>query len=573
MQKTEIKRHGAARKTILKGINEIYDTVRLTLGPEGGNVLLHRSFNRGSRITNDGVTIAECIEPKDNFINLVTTTFKEASKKTGQRVGDGTTSTIVIAGKLINDAFAKIPTEEKSEIQIWGMEKGGIGTIALKKHILNTISLIKEEIKKVTKKVKTQEELESIADVSLNGNREIAKIIAEMIWKIGTEGFISLTDGFTGKIETEEIPGARFPMKIPAPRFMNNPAKYEMIAEDCPVLITNYKIDSISDFASFYNNIKQNKLIIFAPGFSDEVLIQMIKLISPRQLPDGNITPSGLQIFPVSCPSLGSEENTPQNFHDLAAFCDASFINKNTGKKLKEVKEYDLGFLEKLTVKSTEDREDAVLIGGRGEKSDVIKERIKILKDQKEKTKMPEHKALIDKRIASLSSAGGLIKVGAPTDAEALYLKHKIEDAIYATQAALRFGYVEGGGLCLKKIAENLFEKDLLIKDALSAPYNQIQENYGGELKVDKNIIDPAKVVELEVEHAFGVAANLITCKAIIPEFDERDPKEGYQLIADAIMLYAKIWAKREGLLQDGLSEADAERLQKQSLLMDKEND
>ena len=569
-RKTETRLHGMARKAILKGVNEVYNAVRLSLGPEGAAALIHRSFNRGSRITNDGITIARCVEPKDAFENLVAIAFKEAASKTGERAGDGTTSTICIAGKLINDAFS-ILKDDKSETQVWGMETEGAGVIALKKHILEAIPKIKEEIKKVTKKVKTQEDLVNIADVSLAGNREVAEIVAEMVWKTGEDGFITLEDGFLSKLETSLIEGARFPMKPAHPVFLNNPSRYEMVAEDCEILITNYKIDTLSDFTSFWNVLKRNKIIIVASDFSMEVMEQMAKLIAPKQLPTGEIVPSGIKIFPIKAPSLGSADLTPHNFNDLADFCNASFINKELGQKLKDIKEYDLGFVQKIVVKSTEDRQDAVILGGEGVKSDKVKKRIEMLKGMIEKTKMPEHKGLLNKRIASLAAAGGMIKVGAPTDAEALPLKHKIEDAIFACQQALKHGYVEGGGLCLKKIAEKFFDKDRLLKDALLAPYNQIQENYGSELKIEKTIIDPAKVVELEVEHGLGVAASMITIKAIIPEFDENDPKNGYQLIADAIMTGVMYWAKQNGLYQSGIKEANVEALQKQEAMIQRE--
>ena len=565
MRKTEVRRHGEARKTILKGVNEIYDTVRLTLGPEYGTALIYRSFNRGSRITNDGVTIAECIEPKDEFENLVATAFKEAAKKTGQRAGDGTTSTIVLAGKLINDAFSSL--KDDSGIQIRGMENSKVGTISLKKHLLASIPKIKEKIAERTQKIKTQEELENIADVSMGGNREVAKIVSEMVWKTGENGFITMADGFKGIIETEIIEGARFPMKISAPVFLNNPSKFEMVAEECDVIVTNYGIDSLKDFADFWNVIKRNKLIIFAPTFSDEVLVQMVKLISPKPLPNGGMVPSGIQIFPVKCPSLRTDQ-----LDDLAVFCGARFIDKNKGDVLKNIKDFDLGFLDKAIIKSVEGKEDAILLGGKGGKEGKVGDRIEVLKGQLFETKMPEHQGLVKKRIASLASAGGVIRVGAPTDAEALPLKHKIDDAVFACQMALKFGFVKGGGLCLKEIADELYKDDILIHSALCAPYNQIQENVGSELKIEDNIIDPAKVVELEVEHGFGVAANLITCKAIIPEFDERDPRDTYKPIADAMMIYNKLWAKKEGLFQSGLSEAEAERLQKQEFLLNKEN-
>ena len=564
---TDVILHGQARKKILKGVNLVADAVKMSLGPEGGAALIHRSFNRGARLTNDGVTIAKCIEPKDEFINLVTTVFKEAASRTGERAGDGTTTTIVIAQKLINDAFSNIKDNDKTEIQLRGMENEK-GTQFLKKHILSEIPKIKEEIKKISKKIKSQEELKKIANVALNDNLEVAKIVADMVWKTGENGFITLGDAFQGKLETSIIEGARFPMKIAAPRFLNNPDRYEMIAEDCPVIVTNYGIDSLRDFADFWNSVKQNKLIIFAPSFSDEILVQMVKLIAPRPLPNGGIVPSGIQIFPVKIPSLRTEQ-----IDDLAIFVDAAFIDKNTGKKLKDIKDYDLGFLEKLTVKSVEDREDAELLGGKGVNSDKVKDRIKTLKEQITKTKLPEHKAILEKRIASLASSGGMIKVGAATDAEALPLKHKIEDAIYASQNAMKYGYVEGGGLTLKKIAEKFYKDDLLIRDALSAPYNQIQENYGSELKIEKDIIDPARVVELEVEHAFSVAANMIVCKAIIAEFNDRDNQEGNKEIAKALMTYTRFWAKREGLITEGKMEAEQEQLERHERLMAKEND
>jgi len=574
-RKTETKLHGDARKVILRGVNAISDPVRVTLGPEGAGVLLDRSFNRGSRITNDGVTVAKNIQPKGEFENLVATAFKEGASKTGEKVGDGTTSTIVISAKLINDALSKV---SDTSVQITGLDSQNTGVNSLRKHIIAAVPKIKEAIKEKTKKIKTIKELEDVIDVSLAGNREVAKTLSEMIWKTGTEGFISLTDGFKGGLETEVIEGARFPMKIAAPVFLNHADRYEMVAEDIEVLVTNYKIDTLVDFASFWNTLnpgqmKVSKLIVFAPNFSDEVLIQMVKLIAPQPIPGGGTRPSGIQIFPIKCPSLGSEDLTPHNFQDLADFCDAKFIDKNKGDKLKDIKSFDLGFVEKCTVKSVEDREDAVLLGGRGAKGEKTKKRIADLKSRLELTKMPEHKALIQKRIASMASAGGLIRVGAATEAEALPLKHKIEDAVFAGQAALKYGYVKGGGLCLKEIANELFKDDLLIYDALCSPYNQIQENCGTELKIGKEIIDPARVVELEVEHGFGVAANIITIKAIVPEFDEHDPRMGYEVIANALDRYTLYWAKDKGMVKSGIDEGTAEALQKREAAMAKEND
>jgi len=572
MRKTETKIHSQAHNAVLKGVNAIYNPVRLTLGPEGGHVLLHRTFNRGSRITNDGVTVAQCVEPKDPFINLVATAFKEGAKKTSERAGDGTTSTTIIAGRLINDVLSSSSTE--SSITIRGLEEirnhGGI--ISLKKNLLSLIPKIKEYIKKSTKKIKTQEELTNIIDISLGGNPEVAKTLSEMVWKTGPDGFITLTDGFTGELETSIIEGARFPMKIDA-RFITNPDRYEMVAEDCPVLITNHALATQADFANVWNNLKVNKLIIFAPSFSDEVLKIMMSIMF-KVTQDRKIVETGVRVFPVRCPSLGSEDLTPHNFHDLALYCGARFIDKKNGDTLQSITTEDLGFLEKCTVKSAEDKEDAVLLGGKGANSEATQKQIESLRERIKLTKLHPHKALIQKRIASLASRGGLIRVGAPTEAESLPLKHKIEDAIFAGQSALKHGYVQGAGLCLKNIAEGHFKANKLVYDALCAPYNQLCDNSPEAMReISDNVIDPAQVVELEVEHGFGVAANMITIKAIIPEFDEHDPKDGYKTIADAIKEYTIYYAKREGLYQEGLGEATAEANQRREALMDQEND
>lgn len=575
MRTTEVRRHAAARKVILRGIKEVYDTVRLTLGPEGGNALILRSFNRGSRITNDGVTIAKCIRPKDEFEALVAEAFKEGAAKTGERAGDGTTSTTVIAGKLIIEAFKLLPaTSDKEDVEFNGVSSNRrVGVVSLKKKILASISPIQEAVKKVTKKIKKVDELENIADVSLNGNREVAKIVADMVWRTGENGFISLTDGFKGTLETQVIEGARFPMKVPHVNFLTNPERYEMVAEEADCVVTNIKMDNLRDFSYLWNNINPDprkphaKLVIFSPDFSEEVLGQMLNIMFPMN-ENGKRMPSGMRIFPCKCPSLRTEQ-----FDDLAVFLDARFIDYNKGDKFSSVKEFDLGFVDKCTLKGSEDREDAILLGGKGAKITKVAERIEMLKKQKEATNDQVNKVVLDKRIASLASAGGLIRVGAATEAEGLPLKHKIEDAVFACQNAIKHGYVEGGGLCLKKIADELFADDALIHDALCAPYFQIQVNAGGEVEIGKDIIDPSRVVELEVEHGFQVAANLITCKAVIPEFDEHDPRDGYRIVANAINLYNKLWGTQQNLFKSGLNEAEAEQLARTEALIRREGE
>lgn len=527
-----------AREAILRGVNAVYEPVRRSFGPNGSNALMYRTFNRGPRITNDGVTISEVIEPKNEFESLAANAFKEAAKKTNEKAGDGTTATTVIGGKMINDVFAKI-AEQSSSIKSKNAG-GGAGVMAIRKEILESAALVVEEIKKVAKPIKTLADLEKIAIVSVE-DEELGKIIAGMAWEVGTEGYIDTVEGYKGEVETEIIKGHRFPAKVPAKAFVNNPQRYEMVVQDCPVIITNYSLDNAAQIAAFTEHLNTSKLILVAPSFSENVLTNIIGAIK-----------NGFFIYPVATPSLRTE-----HYQDLATYCGATFIDKNEGKKLEGIRQPDLGLLERLVVKDTEAKEDACAIGGKGEKNEKVAERLETLKKQILETKEVAQKKLLERRIASMASAVGVIRVGGTSQAESLYKKLKIEDAVYACKAALQEGYVEGAGLCLKKIAGILPES--IITPALNAPYEQIQSR--GEIKIGKDIIDPAKSIRLAVEHASSVVAHLATVDILIPEEVERSPYDGYHEIAQSLKLMAKFWAKREGLIKENELEMELDML------------
>jgi len=521
----QVKTGEAAQKAIVKGVNAVYDPVRLTIGPAGGNALMYRTFGRGPRITNDGVTIAGAIEPKDPFVKLVAEAFFEACSKTNEIAGDGTTTTSVVGGHLLNKIYENINANAGSFVK-----RDNVNVMAIRNQMIEASVAVIEAVKKQAKPVKTIEELEKIATVSVE-DKELGKLIASMAWEVGVDGYIDVVEGFKGEIEHEVIKGMRFPAKVPNKVFVNNQARYEMVMQDVPVLLTNYNLDNAVEVGELIGrlfkegNIK--KLAILAPSFSDSVLGNLFN--SQRIVnPDGTVSPSGYMFYPVKVPSLRSEQ-----FEDVAAYTGATFINKDKDMKLSTVSAVDLGFLGRLVVKDMEAREDAIATGGKGEKT-AVKERIEELKKQKAETKMQNHKALLDRRIASMSSAVGIIRVGAPSQAEGLYLKLKVEDAVYATKAALEEGYVAGGGLCLKEIAETLPQS--ILTESLKAPYNQIQENAGGNLKIGKDIIDPAKVVRLVVEHAVSVASHLATVQILIPETKDESPADGYNAIARAIL-------------------------------------
>lgn len=533
-----------ARAAIKKGVTAIYDPVRRTLGPQGRNALIYRTFNRGPRITNDGVTVAEVIEPKDAFIKLAAGAFKEMCKRTNEKAGDGTTTTAVIGGKLY-ETIEKRLAEDASSFT----SKRTTGVMSIRRDILAEATQVKEAIKKVAKKVTKLEDLEKVAVVSVE-DEELGKTIAKMAWECGVEGFIDTVEGYKGEIETELIKGMRFPAKVAAKVFVNNPARYEMIAQDCAVIITNYALDNAAQMAAPMQSINRftSKLIIVAPSFSDNVLVNAL-----------NSTKAGFFIYPVAVPSLRTDQ-----LQDLAVYCGATLIDKNTGKRLENVSQHELGFLEKLIVKDTEAKEDAVATGGKGTieaaGKSAIQERIETLKGQMAETREDKFKKLIERRIASMGSAVGIIRVGSSTNADGLYRKLKVEDAVYACKAALRGGYVKGGGLCLKEIAETLPENSLL-KPALLAPYEQIKENAGGDVEIGKDIIDPAEAVYYAVDHATSVVANLATVEIIIPEEPEKETGDGEMAIARAVNELSIAIKRHLGLLKESEEEAERDRL------------
>ncbi len=543
-----------AREKILKGVNAIYDPIKLALGPAAGRALMYRTYGRGPRITEDGNTIVSVIEPKNEAEKLVADAFKEATNKTNEKAGDGTTTTTVIAGHLINEIFSKL----QESAQAYAIN-GNVSVQETRRKLLALSKEVQEKIKECSNKIETLEDLEKVAIVSM-GDEEVGKIVAKVVWEVGTDGFVDVVDGYKGELETEVIKGARFPAKPGAKAFLNNPKRFEMIVEDYPVFLTNYKFDNEQQARQTFERLLKTtkKLCVIAPDFSDQVLYSMVQTVK-----------AGVFIMPVKVPSLRTEQ-----FEDLAIYFGAKFIDKNTGQKLGTVEERDLGFVEKLVVKDEENREDAIALGGRGcveaevaineleaKVTSPVSDRIAVLKSQIIEERIESHKKLLERRIASLASAVGVIRVGASTSSEALPLKLKIEDAQYACKAAMEEGYVKGGGLCLKEIADEM--PDSIVSASLRAPYEQIQSNNEGPLEIGDEIIDPTKVVRLAVKHAIEVAANLITVKILIPEIEEQAPAEGYYAIATALNRGNALVAKKEGIMKENLDEMNKDLMQK----------
>lgn len=575
-----------AKKAIIKGIRAVAIPVASTFGPEGKNALLFRTFNRGSRITNDGYTVSECQIPRNPFIRSVAETFREACKRTNDLVGDGTTNTTIIGWILAEQVYKAMTNTESAYSSAARGSKKGVNTI--KREILASAEKVKEAIKKMAVKIDMEDkeaalkQVERIAIISVE-DETIGKTVAKMAVEVGIDGFIDVTEGFKGEIETEVIKGMRFAAKVAAPGFVNNSAKYEMIANDAAVFVTNYALDNVRQVVNVFDPIisKHPKIIIIAPSFSTENLTEFWNLSYALQNGQKVKNPSGVDVYPVAVPGLRTEQ-----LEDIAIYCGATFIDKNKNKKLEGVTEKDLGFLEKLVVKSNEAKEDAVATGGAGTREQILQvpvlkkrevkrgkdlvekeekvmeekmgtrvaERIEELKKQIDETREEPFKMLLKRRIAGLSSAVGIIKVGASTKANALYQKLKIEDAVNACKSALRAGYVPGAGECLRKIAETLDDDDML-KPAILAPSQRLQASVDGGIEITDDIIDPAEAIYYGVDHAAMVVANLATVDTITVEMEDPIHGEGEFAIARALKEGVIEQKRHNGHLQENEEE------------------
>ena len=571
-----------AHEAILKGVNAVYHPVLRTIGPEGKNALVYGTFNQEPRFTNCGNIIGGVQEPQNIHQRLVANAFQETCKKTDEKVGDGRTATIVLGGKLYNEAYKKM-SKEKEHLSM-AESKTSVGVQTLKKEILETANKVKEQIKKVAKKVEGLEDLEKIASVSVQ-DKEIGKLIAKMSWEAGPDSFVSVLDGHRGKIETEIVPGMSFPAKVSDNAFLTDLRTHSMKSVDCPVVITNHDLTNTQQVYDALKNVynKYKKIIIIANGYSNEVLGMLWNSMVKQGVatPDGRPVRNGFEIYPVKCPALRKEQ-----LEDIAIYCDARLIDKKKGDKFENIVPCDLGFLERLTVMSENNNEDAQAIGGDGNKLEKMikkEEEVGIAKEEKKRTKTPieerindlkgqlknEKKGkmwqnLLKRRIASMSSSHGIIRVGAPTKAEAHYLQLKIQDAVNACKASLKGGYVKGGGLCLKEISDKL-PKENIMKEVLAEPYRLIQAS--GDIKITDDIIDPADVIYYAVENSVSVVANLITCDILTAETEPINPVYGSYAIADALWEFvvtdkinkgqikeneAEMWKDgRQGMTQD----------------------
>jgi len=519
-----------ARQQIKKGVDTLADTVKITLGPKGRNVLIEKAYG-GPQITKDGVTIAKEIDLEDRMENIGAQAVKEAATKTVERAGDGTTTAVVLAQAIIRESFKNITSGANPMEISTGLEKGFLAIV--------------KELEKASKPVKGKEEIKKVAMVSANNDEEIGDIISNVMEKVGNEGVVTVEEGQTFGIVEKYVEGMQFDKGYISPYFVTNSEDLTAEIRDPYIIITDSKISAVKDMLPLIEKIAasgKKDIVIIADEVEGEALATLIV----------NRLKGILNVVAVKAPAFGDRRK--EMLKDIAILTGGSLISEELGKKLDNAELDDLGKAEKVIV----GKDDTTVINGKGDKK-LISERIAFIKNEIEKTDSEYDKDKLMERLAKLSGGVAVIQVGAATEVEMKERKDRIDDALQATRAAIEEGVVAGGGIALFRAKEALsglkFKGDeqiglnILIR-AVEEPARIIAENAGvngavilskilgqdanygydartGEFKdmIKAGIIDPVKVTRLALENAVSVSKMLITTQAVVVESPKKDEK------------------------------------------------
>ncbi len=522
-----------ARKKIKAGIDKVADAVKVTLGPKGRNVILDKSFG-APIITNDGVTIAKEIEFEDKMENIGAKLIKEVADKTNEAAGDGTTTSTIITQALIREGLKYVET--------------GINPIGIRKGMEDAKNDIVEILQKNSKKISNRAEIAQVATISAE-SREMGNLIAEVMEYVGNDGVITVEESQTVGLSKEIVEGMNFDKGFVSPYMITNIEDQTAEMENVLILVTDKKISAISEILPILEKLTQagkKEMVIIADDLEGEALATLVV----------NKLRGTLNVLAIKAPEFGDTKK--EMLQDIAILTGAQFVSEEKGMKLESVQLNMLGSAQKVIA----DKDSTTIVGGKGKKKE-IDARVEQLKNQIDKSDSEYEKERMKKRMAKLSGGVAVIKVGAVTETEQTYLKHKMDDAVAATRAAVEEGIVAGGGAALVK-ATVVLEKnrkkenngnyeyqagyDILLK-ALNEPLRQIATNAGkreaavvlNEVKerkeinfgynaqtdvfeedmIKSGIIDPLKVTRTALENAVSVAAMLLTTQAAIAEKPE----------------------------------------------------
>ena len=519
-----------ARKALQAGIDTLADTVKITLGPKGRNVVLSKKYG-SPLITNDGVTIAKEIELEDAFQNMGAALVKEVATKTNDAAGDGTTTATLLAQALVREGMKNIAA--------------GANPMVVKKGMQKAVDAAVEQIKKNSQAVNGSKDIERVATVSA-GDESVGKLIAEAMEKVTADGVITLEEGKTAETYSEVVEGMQFDRGYISPYMVTDTDKMEAVIDDPYILITDKKISSIQDVLPLLEQIVQagKKLVIIAEDVEGDALTNIIL----------NKLRGVFVCVAVKAPGFGDRRK--EMLKDIAILTGGEVITEELGLDIKETQINQLGRAKQVKV----NKENTIIVDGCGNK-DAIKDRVHEIKNAIESTTSEFDKEKLQERLAKLSGGVGVIKVGAATEVEMKEKKLRIEDALAATKAAVEEGIVAGGGTALinampavKALVETLEGDEKtgakIVLRALEEPVRQIALNAGleGSVIIDTinregkvgygfdaytetygdmisaGIVDPAKVTRSALQNAASVAAMVLTTESLVADKPEETP-------------------------------------------------
>jgi len=524
----ELKFREDARRSLERGVNVLADAVKVTLGPKGRYVVLDKKFGAPT-ITNDGVTIAREIEVEDVFENQGAQLVREVATATNDVAGDGTTTATVLAQAIVREGLKNV--------------SAGANPMALKRGIEKAVDAVVENLKSQSTEINGKEDIARVATIS-SREREIGDVIADAIEKVGKDGVVNVEEGQTFGLDLEFTEGMQFDKGYLSPYMITDSERMEAVLDDPYVLIANQKLGGIKDLLPLLEQVIQagRPLLIVAEDVEGESLATIVV----------NKLRGTFQAVAVKAPGFGDRRK--RMLEDIAILTGGEVITEEMGLKLENTKLAQLGRARKVVV----DKDSTTIIDGAGE-SEAIKARIKQLKAEIEDTDSDFDREKLQERLAKLSGGVAVVKVGAATETEMKEKKHRVEDALQATRAALEEGIVPGGGVALLNAAEAVkttgesLEGDektgsQIILRALEEPLRQLATNAGleasvvinsvrtakpgqglnvdsGEVEdlVKSGIIDPTMVTRSALQNAASIAKNILTTEAIVAEAPEKD--------------------------------------------------
>ncbi len=517
-----------ARTKLKRGVDMLANTVKITLGPKGRNVLIDKKFGAPT-VTKDGVTVAKEIELEDHFENIGAQMVKEVATKTSDDAGDGTTTATLFAQAIYREGLKNVTA--------------GHNPMAIKRGIDKAIKIVTADIKKMSKPVKGKADISQVGTISANNDKVIGDLIAEAMEKVGKDGVITVEESKSAETKLEVVEGMQFDRGYVSPYFVTDPDSMEAVMEDPLILIHDKKISSMKDLLPVLEKIAQagKPMLIIAEDIEGEALATLVV----------NKLRGTLKISAVKAPGFGDRRKAM--LEDIAVLTGGKVISEEAGFKLENAVMSDLGTAKKVTI----DKDNTTIVEGAGEKEG-IKARIGQIRKHIDDTDSDYDREKLQERLAKLAGGVAVINVGAATETEMKEKKARVEDALHATRAAVEEGIVPGGGVALLRAMKSLNDMKIdeeemvgvkIVRKALEEPIRQIAENAGVEASVVVNrvmaesgafgynaqtdtyedlekagVIDPTKVTRMALENAGSIAGLLLTTEAVV--VDKPDDKK-----------------------------------------------